>query len=154
MVVIRSPKEFYAGAIYIAFGLAGLWFGWAYPMGTAGRMGGGYFPKVLSVILIVFGLLALARGITVSGPALGGMNLRPLLLIAAACSLFGLLLEPVGLIGSLFLMIVMSAMASREFRWSPVAFAGAAGMVAACALIFVKGLSVPMPLLGSWLAGG
>jgi hypothetical protein len=45
MVAIKSPREFYAGAIYIAFGVAGLWLGWAYPMGTAGRMGGGYFPK-------------------------------------------------------------------------------------------------------------
>ncbi len=70
MVGIRSAREFYAGAIYIAFGLAGLWFGWAYPMGTAGRMGGGYFPKVLSAILIILGLLALARGLKVSGPRL------------------------------------------------------------------------------------
>lgn len=62
MVAIKSPREFYAGAIYIAFGVAGLWLGWANPMGTAGRMGGGYFPKMLSVLLIAFGLMALARG--------------------------------------------------------------------------------------------
>lgn len=154
MVGIRSPREFYAGAIYIAFGLAGLWFGWAYPMGTAGRMGGGYFPKVLSAILIILGLLALARGLKVSGPRLAPFSLRPLLLIAAACSLFGLLLEPVGLLGSLFLLIVMSAMASQAFRWSPISLAGAAALVGVCALVFVKGLSVPMPLLGSWLASG
>lgn len=154
MVAIRSPREFYAGAIYIAFGVAGLWFGWAYPMGTAGRMGGGYFPKVLSILLIGFGLLALARGIKVSGPQLAAINFRPLLLISAACALFGLLLEPVGFIGSLFVLIVLSAMASREFHWSPKALAGAVGMVAICALIFVKGLAVPMPLLGSWLVNG
>ncbi len=154
MVAIKSPREFYAGAIYIAFGAAGLWLGWAYPMGTAGRMGGGYFPKVLSVLLIAFGLMALARGIKVSGPRLANINARPLLLIPAACALFGLLLEPIGFIGSLFLLIVMSAMASREFRWSLQALAGAVVMVVVCALIFVKGLSVPMPLLGSWLTGG
>jgi hypothetical protein len=154
MVAIGSPREFYAGAIYIAFGAAGLWFGWAYPMGTAGRMGGGYFPKVLSVILIIFGLLALARGVRVSGPQLAAINFRPLLFISAACALFGLLLEPIGFIGSLFLLILMSAMASRAFRWNPKALAGAAGMVAICALVFVKGLSVPIPLLGSWLVSG
>jgi Tripartite tricarboxylate transporter TctB family len=150
MVAIRSPREFYAGAIYIAFGILGLWFGWAYPMGTAGRMGGGYFPKVLSCLLIMFGLIALFRGATVSGQGLASMRLKPVVLIIAACSLFGLLLQPVGLIGSLFLLTVMTAMASQEFRWSPVALAGALGLVAVCAGVFVWGLSVPMPLLGNW----
>jgi Tripartite tricarboxylate transporter TctB family len=150
MFVIRSPREFYAGAIYIAFGLLGLWFGWAYPMGTAGRMGGGYFPKVLSGLLIFFGVIALFRGITVSGQPLAPIRLKPLVLIIAACSLFGLLLQPVGLIGALFLLTVMTAMASQEFRWSPAALAGALGLVAVCAGVFVWGLSVPMPLIGSW----
>jgi hypothetical protein len=151
MVAIRSPREFYAGAIYIAFGAAGLWFGWAYPMGTAGRMGGGYFPKVLAVLLIMFGLVALFRGVTISGRALAPMRAKPIVLILLACALFGLLLEPVGLIGALSLLIVMSAMASDAFRWSPAALAGALGLVGLCALVFVWGLSVPLPLLGSWL---
>lgn len=151
MAAIRSPREFYAGVLYLAFGAAGLWFGWAYPMGTAGRMGGGYFPKVLALLLIAFGLIALWRGVRVSGPPLAAIRFKSLALILAGCSLFGLLLEPVGLIGSLFLLIVMTAMASREFRWSPLALAGAAGLVAACALVFVWGLSVPMPLIGYWL---
>ncbi|MGL5361383.1 MAG: tripartite tricarboxylate transporter TctB family protein [Bosea sp. (in: a-proteobacteria)] len=151
MLQLRSPREFYAGAIYIAFGAVGLWFGWAYPMGTAGRMGGGYFPKVLSVVLIALGLVALYRGLRISGPALAAIRFKPLLLILAACSLFGILLEPIGLIGALLVLIIMAAMASDQFRWSPVAIAGALALVAACALVFVWGLSVPLPLLGSWL---
>jgi Tripartite tricarboxylate transporter TctB family len=149
MVAIRSPREFYAGAIYIAFGILGLWFGWMYPMGTTGRMGGGYFPKVLSCLLILFGVIALFRGVTVSGEPLAPIRLKPLVLIIAACSLFGLLLQPVGLIGALFLLTVMTAMASQEFRWSPVALAGALGLVMVCAGVFVWGLSVPMPLIGT-----
>jgi Tripartite tricarboxylate transporter TctB family len=149
MVAIRSPREFYAGAIYIAFGILGLWFGWLYPMGTAGRMGGGYFPKVLSGLLILFGIIALFRGVTVSGEPLAPIRLKPLFLIIAACSLFGLLLEPVGLVGALFLLTVITAMASQEFCWSPVALAGALGLVVVCAGVFVWGLSVPMPLIGT-----
>ncbi|PTM51492.1 tripartite tricarboxylate transporter TctB family protein [Phreatobacter oligotrophus] len=154
MVVVKSPKEFYAGAIYLAFGVAGLWFGWNYPMGTAGRMGAGYFPKVLSAALILLGLVALVRGIRINGAPLDPIRLKPFLLIAAACSLFGLMIEPIGMIGGLFVLILLSAMASREFRWSPVALLGAAGLVAACALVFVWGLSVQMPLVGSWFTGG
>lgn len=154
MAGITAPREFYAGAVYLAFGAAGLWFGWAYPMGTAGRMGGGYFPKVLSVLLIVLGVLAIARGMMVKGPGLSAIRLRPILAIPAACLLFAFLLEPVGLIGALFLLIVVSAMASEEFRWSPLALAGAVGLVGAIALIFVWGLSVPMPLIGRWFIQG
>jgi hypothetical protein len=113
MAAIRAPREFYAGVLYLAFGAAGLWFGWAYPMGTAGRMGGGYFPKVLSVLLIALGMLAILRSLTVDGPRLSAIKPRPVLMIPAACVLFGLLLEPVGLIGSLFLLILLSAMASQ-----------------------------------------
>jgi hypothetical protein len=149
MLAIRSPREFFAGTIYIAFGFLGLWFGWAYPMGTAGRMGGGYFPKVLSGLLILLGFIALFRGITVSGQPLAPVRLKPLILIIAACSLFGLLLQPVGMIGALFLLAVMTAMASQEFRWSPSALAGALCLVAVCAGVFVWGLSVPMPLVGT-----
>jgi hypothetical protein len=154
MLQIRSPKEFCAGAIYLAFGAAGVWFGWAYPMGTAGRMGAGYFPKVLAAILIGFGVIAMLRGLRIEGPALETISPKPLLLILAACSLFGVLLEPLGLIGALFILIVMTAMASSQFRWSPVALLGAAALTGLCALVFVKGLSVPMPLVGFWLSAG
>jgi hypothetical protein len=111
--------------------------------------GRGYFPKVLSGLLILLGFIALFRGITVSGQPLAPVRLKPLILIIAACSLFGLLLQPVGMIGALFLLAVMTAMASQEFRWSPSALAGALCLVAVCAGVFVWGLSVPMPLVGT-----
>lgn len=154
MVVVKSPREFYAGAIYLAFGLAGLWFGWNYPMGTAGRMGAGYFPKVLAGGLVVLGILALVRGVRIVGAPLDPIRLKPFLLIVSACSLFGLLIEPVGMIGALSVLILLAAMASQEFRWSGSALLGAAGLVAACSVVFVWGLSVQMPLVGSWFTGG
>jgi hypothetical protein len=123
-------------------------------MGTAGRMGAGYFPKVLAGVLIGFGVIAMLRGLKIEGPALESFKLKPLLLILAACSLFGVLLEPLGMIGALFILIVMAAMASSRFRWSPVALLGAVALTGVCALVFVKGLSVPMPLIGSWLSAG
>jgi hypothetical protein len=92
----------------------GLWFGRAYPMGTAGRMGVGYFPKVLAAILIGFGVIAMLRGLRIEGPALDTISLKQLLLIFAAFSLFGVVLEPLGLMGALFILIVMTAMASSQ----------------------------------------
>lgn len=151
MHIVRSPKDFYAGLIYLGFGLAGLWFGAAYPMGTAGRMGAGYFPKVLSGLLVLLGLLAIIRALRVEGSPVGAIRWKPLLFILAGCSLFGVLLQPLGMPIALFILILCCAMASREFRWDARALAGALGMVAICALVFIKGLSVQMPLVGDWL---
>lgn len=148
---VRSPREFYAGLVYLAFGAAGLWFGAAYPMGSAGRMGAGYFPRVLSALLILLGILAVVRGLRIRGDAIATIRWKPLLLILAGCSLFGLLLQPLGMPIALFTLILCCAMASREFRWDPKALLGAVAAVAICALVFVKGLSVQMPLVGDWL---
>ena len=152
MRIVRSPKEFYAGLIYLCFGAAGLWFGAAYPMGTAGRMGSGYFPKVLSALLLIFGAIAILRGLRVDGASVQVIRWKPLALILMGCSLFGLLLQPLGMPLALFILILSFAMASREFRWSVPALGGAMLAVAICALVFVKGLSVQMPLIGDWIA--
>lgn len=69
MHIVRSPKDFYAALIYLAFGLGGLWFGATYPMGTAGRMGAGYFPKVLSSLLVLLGIVAMFRSLRVDRPS-------------------------------------------------------------------------------------
>lgn len=152
MRLLRSPKEFYAGLIYFGFGAAGLWFGAAYPMGTAGRMGSGYFPKVLAALLLIFGAIAILRSFRVEGASMEPIRWKPLLLILSGCSLFGLLLQPLGMPIALFILILCCAMASREFRWSAPALGGAVLAVAFCTLVFVKGLSVQMPLIGDWIA--
>jgi Tripartite tricarboxylate transporter TctB family len=152
MRLLRSPKEFYAGLVYIAFGAAGLWFGAAYPMGTAGRMGSGYFPKILAALLLIFGAIAILRSFRVEGGSMEPIRWKPLLLILAGCSLFGILLQPLGMPIALFILILCCAMASREFRWSASALSGAVLAVALCTLVFIKGLSVQMPLIGDWIA--
>ncbi|MBN8534419.1 MAG: hypothetical protein J0L51_10025 [Rhizobiales bacterium] len=86
MRIIRSPKDLYAGLIYLGFGAAGLWFGAAYPMGSAGRMGSGYFPKVLSALMLVFGVIAILRSLRVDGAPMLAIRWKPLALILLGCS--------------------------------------------------------------------
>ena len=104
---IRAPKDFWAGLIYIGAGATALWVGLDYKMGTAGRMGPGYFPKVLGGILILLGLLAILRSLLTKGEAIGTIMWRPLVLILFACALFGMLLQPFGLIVSLLTLCAM-----------------------------------------------
>jgi hypothetical protein len=67
--------------------------------------------------------------------------------------LFGLLLRPAGLVPALVVLIVVSASASARFRLQWRASGLMVALIAFCALVFVKGLGLPVPLLGHWLAG-
>jgi Tripartite tricarboxylate transporter TctB family len=148
---IRAPKDFWAGLIYIGIGATALWVGIDYKMGTAGRMGPGYFPKVLGGILVVLGVIAILRSLVTKGEPIGAILWKPLALILLACALFGLLLRPFGLLVSLFALCLVSAAASKEFKFDLKATAGLVLLTVFCTLVFVKGLGVPMPILGTWL---
>ena len=71
---IRSPKDFWAGLMFIGFGLfAAIWAYTNYQMGTAVRMGPAYFPTVLGGLLAVLGLLVLIEGFALDS---GGAKLQ------------------------------------------------------------------------------
>jgi hypothetical protein len=148
--LIRSPQDFGAGLIYVAFGVAAIWIGRNYSFGTAGRMGPGYFPTALAALLIVLGLASLVRSFLVEGGAIGGLAWKPMALVLVATLLFGFLINRAGLIIALLVLVLMSAAASEKFRFDWGATLGLIGLVVFCSLVFVKGLGVPMPLLGSW----
>jgi len=94
---VSSPKDFWTGLIYVALGAAALWLGRDYTFGSAARMGPGYFPLVLSGILVVLGLVSLARSFIAKGEPVGAIFWKPLVLVLIGCAVFGLLLNPLGL---------------------------------------------------------
>ncbi len=151
MKAISSPKDFWAGLIYVTVGLAALWIGAEYRIGSAGRMGPGYFPRALAIILIGIGAIAMARAFFAKGEPVGYIAWKPFFIILASCALFAFALPRVGFMIALLLLCLGSATASRDFRFEPLAAFGLVALIALCALVFVKGLGVPMPLLGYWL---
>lgn len=152
MPAIRNPKDFWAGLIYLAVGLGALYVAQDYAMGTAVRMGPGYFPKVLGSVLALIGLIALVRGFLRPGEAIGRLAWREALLVLGATVLFGLLVRGLGLAISLLVLVVVSAYASRQFRLRPILLL-AVGLAAFSVLVFIEGLGIPLPLLGSWIGG-
>ncbi|ASY63551.1 Tricarboxylate transport protein TctB [Sinorhizobium sojae CCBAU 05684] len=150
---IRSEKDFGSGLLYLLLGGAGLAIAWDYGLGTAGRMGPGYFPTLISALLLLFGVATLVRSILAEGPAIDAVNWKGLALVTLSVCLFGALLLGAGLPAALTVLILVSAMASEKFAISPKAIAAMIGLVLFCSLVFVKGLGVPMPLLGSWFSG-
>jgi putative tricarboxylic transport membrane protein len=150
--LIRSPKDFCAALIYLAVGLSALYVGSELPMGTALKMGPAYFPAVLGWLLAFIGLLSLIRSFLRKGGPIPPFAWKPLLLITGATVVFGLVVRGAGLLVALPLFVVMTAMASAKFRVVPTLVL-AAGATIFCALVFVKGLGVPLPLIGRWLGG-
>ena len=150
--VIRAPKDFWTGVIYLSVGALGIVVGREYSFGSAGRMGPGYFPFVISCLLLVFGVITLVRSFLTDGEPVGALAWKAIALVVGSVIAFGLLLPTGGLIIAMTVMVLMSAAASEKFRFEWKATLGLVGLVVFCSLVFVKGLGVPMPLLGSWLS--
>ena len=81
MALIRHPKDFFAGLLFIAFGIAAIVIASNYPLGTAARMGPGYFPRILGILLIVLGSRLSLRALRTSGPPIAALKWRPLLIV-------------------------------------------------------------------------
>ena len=73
--------------------------------------------------------------------------------MCGATALFGFLLTTAGLIIALIALSLVSAAASHYFKFDWKAIGALIVLVVFCALVFAKGLGVPMPLLGTWFGG-
>jgi hypothetical protein len=151
--LIRNPKDFWTGLVFIAFGAAFLGIALAYPIGTARRMGPAYFPTILSVILILIGLGAAARGFLTRGTPVTAFALKPMVLIALGTVVFGLLIRDAGLVVSIVLLVLITAYSSMNFSWRTAGLL-AAGLSVFCVIVFVKGLGLSIPIVGPLLGGG
>jgi putative tricarboxylic transport membrane protein len=145
-VTIKSPKDFWAGLMFIAFGLfAAVWAYANYQMGTAVRMGPAYFPIVLGGLLAVLGAAVFLESFVLEGPPVPHMNLRPLILISAACVVYGYIMKPAGLVVATAALVYISAFGGHEFKWREVTLLYVI-LIVFSVLVFVKGLTLPFPL--------
>ena len=151
-IAIRHPKDFWAGLIFTASGLAFGILAQDYEMGTATKMGPAYFPTVLAVLLTIIGLATTIRAFVVDGPPLQGFAVKAVLLALGPIVLFGFVLRGVGLAAALLALALISAYASVHFRWRAAAPL-AIGLTVFSVLVFVKGLGLPIPIVGRWLGG-
>jgi hypothetical protein len=100
----------------------------------------------------LIGTISLVRSFIEAGGPIGGFAFKGLLLVVGSTLVFGFLVRRAGLGIALPLLVIISAYASIRFRWGP-SLALAAGLTLFCVLVFLKGLGVPLPILGSWFGG-
>jgi putative tricarboxylic transport membrane protein len=149
---ISSPKDFWSGAIYAFFGLSAVLIARDYDMGSALKMGPAYFPTLLGWLLTAIGIVSVVRGFVVRGTAVGGFAIKAVLMIIGATVLFGLTVRGAGLAVALPILVIFSAAASKRFRFLPILLM-AAGLTLFCVVVFLKGLGVPLPVIGDWFGG-
>ncbi len=142
---VRSPKDFWAGLMFIGFGLSFMIGAGNYDLGSAARMGPAYFPTMLGGGLAAIGGVVFSQSFAVSGGKVAAIPLRLLFFITVAVLLFGYLLKPLGLVLSLALLVVVSAFAGHEFRLREALLLSIA-LILLSVLVFVKGLGQPFPL--------
>lgn len=142
---IRNRQDLYSGLIFIFFGGFFTFVARNYPMGSAVRMGPGYFPTILGSLLIILGAIICARSAVLDGPKISPVGFRPLLLILSAVMIYGFLLDRLGLIIATVALIVVSALGGHEFRIKEVAVL-TAFLVALAVGAFYYGLGLPFPL--------
>jgi Tripartite tricarboxylate transporter TctB family len=142
---IRNPRDFCAGALFIAIGVATILLGARYTLGTAARMGPGYFPRILGILMIVLGAILALRALRMPGPRIPAFHWRPTVIVLGSVVLFGAIVRPVGVALSTVILIVASSSASREFRPREALLVGV--LLAALAVgVFVVGLQLQLPI--------
>ena len=146
----RSNRDFFAGLMYIVTGAVAIYIARDYPFGSALRMGPGYFPIVLSGIMIVFGIYVMAQGFRNNEKIQGNWSIRALIVLPLSTIIFGYLMEETGFIPAMVALIPISAAAGREFKWGEIVLL-TIGLTIACAAGFIYGLGLPYPLIkGLW----
>ena len=142
---IRAPKDFWAGLMFIGFGIGFAAVAQNYQMGNAVRMGPAYFPTMLGGLLAILGLAIFIQSLVVSGPKVSAFVFRPLILIIVAIVLFGIALKPLGMVIAAAILVFVGAFGGHEFRWKEVAILYVV-LAIFSVFVFVKGLGLPFPV--------
>ncbi len=124
---IKSQKDFFSGLLFMTVGIAFAWGATTYKVGDGARMGPGYFPLMLGVLMAILGAVITFKALVVEtedGDKIGSWAWKPLFFIIAGNLMFGLLLGGLpsikfpafGLIAAIYALTLISAMAGEEFK--------------------------------------
>src|SRR5262245_50663580 len=145
MMRIRSPKDFWAGLIFVAIGTGFVLLAQQYRLGDMHRMGPGLFPALVGSLLGLLGVVIAARAFVLDGEDVPRLYAFPLGVSLLAIVLFGIALQWLGLIAAVAVLVIVGGYAARDARpMENVALAGV--MVAFSVAVFVWLLGLPLPL--------
>jgi hypothetical protein len=162
-VKIKSQTDFYSGLMFIGTGIAFAVGATNYKVGDASRMGPGYFPLMLGVLMAIVGLLITYKALiieTEDGDKIGNWAWRPLFYVITANIVFGVLLAGLhsfgvpafGLIAAIYALTFIAAMAQPDWKFKPTFFL-ATVLALGSYLVFVKALALQFPVWPDFIVG-
>lgn len=160
---IKSQKDFYSGLMFTTVGVAFAWGASTYNVGTGARMGPGYFPLMLGVVLALLGAVIIFKSLvtpTETGDKIGKLAWKPLFFIITANLLFGVMigglpsigLPPMGMIAGIFALTIVSSLAGESFKLKEVLILSTVLSVGSY-LAFVKLLALQFPVWPTFITG-
>jgi len=142
----RNNRDFWSGLMFFVIGAAAVLVARDYPFGRLLRMGSGFFPSLLGVILMLFGIYIMVKGLRRNEQIPGNWSVRAVIVLPLITILFGVLMERAGFIPALAVLAFGSAAAGKEFKWGEVLLLSAF-MTALSVAVFILGLGLPYPLI-------
>lgn len=162
-MLIKSQKDFFSGLMFTVIGGAFAYGATGYNIGTGGRMGPGYFPLLLGVILAILGLIIMFKALVVATPngdKIGKWAWKPLLLIISANLVFGVMigglpsigLPPMGLVAGIFALTIVASLAGDRFNLKEVLILSVILSIGSYAA-FILLLKLQFPVWPTFIAG-
>ena len=145
MLKITNKRDFLAGVMFVAVGVAAMVAARDLRMGTPVRMGAGFFPFALTGLLILLGLVIMASGLRSEDETRVRFAWRPLILIPFAVAVFAFLINTAGLAITTVIIVVLSRLARPGHGWTETILL-ALGATIAAAGVFYYGLGLTLPL--------
>lgn len=143
-------KDFLSGLMFVAFGLAALYFGQRLAVGTPVRMGPGYVPRMLSLILLALGAVVCIVALVSGSEPVERPKWKPITLVTIGIVCFGLLFERAGLIPALIVLVMIASLAGEEFKLIEV-IGNIVVLSILCTLVFKVGLGMNISVVqGIW----
>ena len=144
MFRVKSPQDLGAAVVFILIGLAGIYFGKGLTFGTAARMGPGYFPTIISSLILLLGIGIGLRSIVIEGPPIEKLQFRPLIFVIGSILIFGILIDRVGLAIAAVTLTLVAGFARRSVNLKENFVLGA-GLAIFTIVVFVYALGQPLP---------
>lgn len=145
MVKILTDKDFASGLLFVIAGTIGLVLTTQFEFGTTSEPGPGFFPVILSVLLILIGVATALSVLLRETDPLSAIAMRPFILITCAVCVFALCIERFGLVPSVFVTAIVASFARTNFGWIHRILA-AAGLAVFSAILFIGALQLPVAL--------
>jgi hypothetical protein len=162
-VKIKSQKDFFSGVMFSVVGIAFAWGATTYNVGDGARMGPGYFPLMLGILMTFLGLLIMFNALVVEtegGDRIGKWAWKPICFILGANLAFGVLLgglpsikvPAMGMIAAIYALVIIASLAGERFKLKEVLIL-ATILAVGSYLAFIVLLKLQIPVWPTFITG-